>query len=46
MVVNFGDDPAELLVDGELDLLFRTPGQPTLADGGCASAHAGALLAP
>ena len=33
MVVNFGDDDAELLVDGDLDLLFRTPSRPTLADG-------------
>ena len=33
VVVNFGDEPAELPVDAELDLLFRTPGRPTLADG-------------
>ena len=33
VVVNFGDDPAELIVEGDLDLLFRTPGRPTLADG-------------
>ncbi len=47
MVVNFGDDPADLLVDGELDLLFRTPGRPTLADGRLElPRHTGALLGP
>ena len=28
VVVNFGDEPAELFVDGDLDLLFRTPSRP------------------
>ena len=29
VAVNFGDDAAELLVEGDLDVLFRTPGRPT-----------------
>ena len=47
VVVNFGDEPAELTVDGDLDLVFRTPSRPTLAAGLLhLPAHAGALLAP
>jgi maltooligosyltrehalose trehalohydrolase len=47
MVVNFGDRPAEVTVDESLDLVFRTPSQPTLSHGRLVlPAHAGALLAP
>jgi len=47
MVVNFADQPAEVAVDAELDLVFRTPSRPTLADGQLKlPPHAGALLAP
>jgi maltooligosyltrehalose trehalohydrolase len=47
VVVNFGDDPAHLLLEGDLDLLFRTPGRPTLAHGRLdLPPHAGALLGP
>ncbi len=47
VAVNFGEEPAELSVDADLDLVFRTPSQPTLADGLLhLPAHAGALLAP
>ena len=47
VVVNFGEEPAELSVDPDLDLVFRTPSRPTLADGVLhLPAHAGALLAP
>ena len=47
VVVNFGDQPAEVPVDEDLHLVFRTPSQPTLADGVLhLPAHAGALLAP
>ena len=47
LVVNFGDAPTELLVDGDLDLLFRTPGRPTLAEGRLElPRHTGALLGP
>ena len=28
VVVNFGDAPAELIVEGDLTLLFRTPSRP------------------
>ncbi len=45
MVVNFADQPAELKVDEELALVFRTPGQPSLADGRLQlPPHTGALL--
>ena len=45
MAVNFGDQPASLVVDGEHDLVFRTPSLPSLADGRLQlPAHAGALL--
>jgi maltooligosyltrehalose trehalohydrolase len=45
MVVNFGDQPAELPVDDGFALLFRTPGLPTLTHGRLhLPAHAGALL--
>jgi maltooligosyltrehalose trehalohydrolase len=47
MVVNFGDQPAEVAVDADLDLVFRTPSRPTLTDGQLTlPPHAGALLAP
>ncbi len=47
MVVNFGDEPAELIVEGDLDVLFRTPSRPTLTDGRIQlPPHAGALLGP
>ena len=47
VVVNFGDDPAELIVEGDLTLLFRTPSRPELADGRLSlPPHAGALLGP
>jgi maltooligosyltrehalose trehalohydrolase len=47
MVVNFGDEPTELIVEGDLDLLFRTPSRPTLADGRVQlPPHAGVLLGP
>ena len=47
MVVNFGDQPAELTLDGDLDLVFATPSRPTPSDGRLVlPAHAGALLAP
>ncbi len=46
MVVNFGDQPAEVAVEADLGLVFRTPSLPTLADGLLQlPAHAGALLA-
>jgi len=46
VAVNFGDQPAEVSVDADLELVFRTPSQPTLADGVLhLPAHAGALLA-
>ncbi len=45
VAVNFADAEAELVLDGDHDLLFRTPSRPTLADGRLAlPAHAGALL--
>lgn len=47
MVVNFGHAPAELIVHGELEVLFRTPGRPTLGDGRVdLPPHTGALLGP
>ena len=47
MVVNFSDEPAEVAVDAELDLVFRTPSQPTLTAGTLTlPPHAGALLTP
>ena len=47
VVVNFGDDPTELIVEGDLTLLFRTPSRPELADGRLSlPPHAGALLGP
>jgi maltooligosyltrehalose trehalohydrolase len=47
VVVNFGDQPTQLLVDGDLELLFRTPSRPTLADGRLElPPHAGVLLGP
>ena len=47
IAVNFGEEPAEVSVDEDLDLVFRTPSHPTLADGLLhLPAHAGALLAP
>jgi hypothetical protein len=47
VAVNFGKEPAEVSVDADLELVFRTPSQPTLADGRLhLPAHAGALLAP
>jgi maltooligosyltrehalose trehalohydrolase len=47
VAVNFGDASADLLVDGERDLLFRTPAGPTLSDGRLdLPAHAGVLLGP
>ena len=33
IAVNFGEEPAEVSVDEDLDLVFRTPSHPTLADG-------------
>ncbi len=45
MVVNFGDQQAEVKVDEDLDLVFRTPSQPTLSEGRLVlPPHAGALL--
>ncbi len=45
MVVNFGDQPTEVEVDADLELVFRTPSQPTLSEGRLAlPPHAGALL--
>ena len=45
VVVNFGDEPAELLIAGDHDLLFRTPSGPTFADGRIQlPPHSGALL--
>jgi maltooligosyltrehalose trehalohydrolase len=47
VAVNFGDASADLLVDGELEPLFRTPAGPTLSDGRLdLPAHAGVLLGP
>jgi maltooligosyltrehalose trehalohydrolase len=47
MAVNFGDEPVDLPVEGRLELVFRTPNQPTLSDGILRlPAHGGALLAP
>jgi maltooligosyltrehalose trehalohydrolase len=47
MVVNFGDQPAELTVDDGLILLFRTPNQPTLAGTRLTlPPHGGCLLGP
>jgi maltooligosyltrehalose trehalohydrolase len=47
IAINFGDEPAELLVEGELELLFRTPARPTLSDGRLElPRHAGVLLGP
>jgi maltooligosyltrehalose trehalohydrolase len=46
MVVNFGDQPAEVAVAEDLELVFSTPSRPTLSDGRLKlPAHAGALLA-
>ncbi|MET0997479.1 MAG: malto-oligosyltrehalose trehalohydrolase [Marmoricola sp.] len=46
MVINFGEQPAEVTVDEDLELVFRTPSRPTLSDGRLSlPAHAGALLA-
>ena len=46
MAVNFGDQPVELPVDAGLDLVFRTPSLPVLAEGVLQlPPHAGALLA-
>ena len=45
-VVNFGEQPFEVTVDEDLDLVFRTPSRPTLSHGRLLlPAHAGALLA-
>jgi maltooligosyltrehalose trehalohydrolase len=47
LVVNFGDQAADLAVDDGLDLVFRTPNLPTLAgDTLHLPPHGGALLAP
>jgi maltooligosyltrehalose trehalohydrolase len=47
MVVNFGDEPAQVDVSEALDLVFRTPSPPTLSDGTLQlPPHGGALLAP
>jgi maltooligosyltrehalose trehalohydrolase len=47
MAVNFGDEPAELPVDDDLTLLFRTPSLPDLSGGRLSlPPHAGALLGP
>jgi maltooligosyltrehalose trehalohydrolase len=47
VAVNFGDQPTELLVDGDLELLFRTPAGPTLSDARLdLPAHAGVLMGP
>ena len=47
VVVNFGDAPAELIVEGDLALLFRTPSRPELSAGRLSlPPHAGALLGP
>ena len=47
VVVNFGDQPAQLSVDADLHLVFRTPSRPTLTSGLLhLPAHAGAVLAP
>ena len=47
VAVNFGDEAAELLVEGDYDLLFRTPARPTLSDGRLdLPRHAGVLLGP
>ncbi len=47
MVVNFGDEPAELIIEGDLDLIFRTPNRPTLVDHRIQlPPHAGAMLGP
>jgi maltooligosyltrehalose trehalohydrolase len=55
VAVNFGEEPAELLLDpstssghrGDLTLLFRTPAGPTISDARLhLPPHAGALLGP
>jgi hypothetical protein len=47
MAVNFGDEPVDLLVDEDLELVFRTPTLPVLSNGRLdLPAHAGALLVP
>ncbi len=47
VVVNFGDDDAELVVDGDLAVLFRTPSRPSISDGRLhLPPHAGVLLGP
>jgi maltooligosyltrehalose trehalohydrolase len=47
LAVNFGDEPAELPVDDDLTLLFRTPSLPDLSGGRLSlPPHAGALLGP
>ncbi len=47
MAVNFGDEAAELEVDEDLELVFRTPSLPGLSSGTLhLPPHAGALLAP
>ena len=46
IVVNFGTEAVDLLVERHLDLVFTTPTRPELADGRLVLApHAGALLA-
>src|SRR4051812_11434238 len=47
VAVNFGDEAAQLLVEGDHDLLFRTPAGPSLSDGRLdLPPHAGVLLGP
>ena len=47
LAVNFGDDDAELVVDGDLAVLFRTPIRPSISAGRLAlPPHAGMLLGP
>jgi maltooligosyltrehalose trehalohydrolase len=47
IAVNFGDEPAELVVEGDLDPLFRTPSLPTLEHGRLhLPRHAGVMLGP
>ncbi len=47
VAVNFGDDDAELVVDGDLAVLFRTPSRPSISDGRLhLPPHAGVLLGP
>ncbi len=47
IAVNFGDQPTELVVEGDLDLLFRTPNRPSVTDGRLSlPPHAGVLMGP